>query len=251
MEHCHQQDFLPFECDGCKVIFCTEHARAEDHKCRLPSDYDSIIVIICPICEMRIKLKKKDDPNEAWNRHSLDGTCAPKLHAGGKQVMRKCMAEKCYVRLNSINSVSCAKCLKEVCLKHRFEDDHQCTHIVTPIRNDKTAKSKLLQPGYFKDQQSQPAPVISQSEHQTLQSNINRFGAASQQEPVKQQQYQPERCELCGSLFLDQNQFVEHVSSHFEEQSKPKTETQKCPHCPKRFAITELPRHMQMDHFIF
>ena len=56
---CKQQDFLPFECDGCKKIFCTDHARADDHKCSLPSDYDSIHVIICPICEQRIKMQLK------------------------------------------------------------------------------------------------------------------------------------------------------------------------------------------------
>lgn len=99
------------------------------------------------MCECRIKMKKMDDPNEAWNRHSLLGTCVPKLQAG-KQAMKKCMAEKCFVKLTAINSVSCAKCLKEVCVKHRFDDDHQCTHI---IRNEKTAKSKLLQPGYIKE----------------------------------------------------------------------------------------------------
>lgn len=120
-------------------------------------DYDSIIVIICPVCEARIKLKKADDPNQAWNQHAiLPGACVPKVVQGQKQA-KKCMAEKCYVKLNDINSSTCSRCKKEVCIKHRYYDDHQCTHIIPPtvVRNDKTAKSKLLQPGYFQNNQQQ------------------------------------------------------------------------------------------------
>ena len=142
---------MPFECDGCKKIHCTEHARPDDHRCVLPSDYDSIYVIICPICELRIKIKAKEDPNQIWESHSISGGCKPKPQGASQHVAKKCMASKCYVKLNTINQVTCTKCLKEVCLKHRFEDDHQCTQIV---RNMQTAKSKLLQPGFIQSQHS-------------------------------------------------------------------------------------------------
>jgi AN1-like Zinc finger len=106
-------------------------------------------VIICPICETRIKMKALQDPNQLWATHSASGKCVQKPDSSGRpQQAKKCMADKCYAKLSTVNSVTCQQCLKEVCLKHRFEDDHQCTHIV---RNQQTAKSKLLQPGYFKE----------------------------------------------------------------------------------------------------
>ena len=54
-ELCNQQDFLPFECDFCKLIFCSTHYRVDDHKCSVGGDRDSVQVLICPICESRIK----------------------------------------------------------------------------------------------------------------------------------------------------------------------------------------------------
>lgn len=157
---------MPFECAGCKVIFCTEHARADDHECKLPMDYDSVVVIICPICDARIKLKKADDPNQAWNQHATKpGACVPKSNIGQVIQVKKCMAEKCYAKLSPINSFSCTSCKKEVCMKHRFDDAHQCTHIIpsSVVRNELTAKSKLLQPGYFqqKDQKPQASSMSS------------------------------------------------------------------------------------------
>ena len=84
---------------------------------------------------MRIKMQAKEDPNVIWNNHSDSGKCVPKQSEQSKPT-KKCMASKCYAKLTPINSVTCAQCCKEVCLKHRYEDDHQCTKLV---RNKQTA----------------------------------------------------------------------------------------------------------------
>ena len=76
-------------------------------------------------------MKALQDPNHVWAAHSTSGHCVQKPDASGvRKQVKKCMAEKCYAKLTTLNSVTCQQCLKEVCLKHRFEDDHQCTHVI-------------------------------------------------------------------------------------------------------------------------
>eukprot|EP00347_Sterkiella_histriomuscorum_P014014 403362491 len=260
---CQQQEFLPFECYGCKKIYCTDHSRPDDHQCHLPADFESIYVIICPICEIRIKIKAIDDPNVAWAAHSSSGDCKPKAN-GQAQPVKKCMATKCYTKLNDINSITCTNCQKQVCLSHRYPDDHQCKN-TNIVRNQQTAQSKLLQSGYFKNGQAnnKPSqPVINQVDYTQLQQNINRFSSIQQSQPVQQTQqrvvddlssdFRPEACPVCGSLFRDVSELIAHTDGHFNQQNaSKKAETEKCPHCPKRFVLTELVNHLQQDHFIF
>lgn len=60
---------MPFECYACNKIFCTKHSRPDDHKCTVGGDSESVFVIICPICEMRIRIKASNNPDMAWNAH--------------------------------------------------------------------------------------------------------------------------------------------------------------------------------------
>eukprot|EP00350_Pseudokeronopsis_sp_OXSARD2_P007852 CAMPEP_0170541992 /NCGR_PEP_ID=MMETSP0211-20121228/1563_1 /TAXON_ID=311385 /ORGANISM="Pseudokeronopsis sp., Strain OXSARD2" /LENGTH=134 /DNA_ID=CAMNT_0010844917 /DNA_START=40 /DNA_END=444 /DNA_ORIENTATION=+ len=132
---CHQQDFLPFQCDACNKIFCGNHRRQEDHNCTIALDYDSNYVIICPICSDRLKMKGTDNADTLWNSHMSSGQCKPgqkKPTVSDPELSnKKCQAEKCYTKLNSINYFKCPGCLKEVCMTHRYEDKHQCTKILS------------------------------------------------------------------------------------------------------------------------
>jgi len=56
LKDCNQQDFMPFECVYCKKIHCGSHRRPDDHQCEIGGDEDLNYVIICPICETRIKM---------------------------------------------------------------------------------------------------------------------------------------------------------------------------------------------------
>lgn len=92
-----------------------------------------------------------------------------------------------------------------------------------------------------------------------------------QPEPVQEKKYtlpakpisydnqvpaQLETCPVCLAQFRSIELLIEHSAVH-QEQSLPtgkeeaKKETAKCPECFKRFAIEELPKHMQDDHFIY
>ena len=61
LSECHQRDFMPFECQFCEDVFCGAHRRPDDHRCRVGGDRDQRYVIICPICDMRIKQKASED----------------------------------------------------------------------------------------------------------------------------------------------------------------------------------------------
>jgi predicted nucleic acid binding AN1-type Zn finger protein len=46
--NCNQLDFLPFECDGCGKVFCTEHRTYLDHGCAKAADQGR--TLICESC---------------------------------------------------------------------------------------------------------------------------------------------------------------------------------------------------------
>lgn len=52
------------------------------------------------------------------------------LHIDSKPAVRKCPVKGCGKTLSLVNEFKCKKCHKEVCLHHRFEDDHDCNVII-------------------------------------------------------------------------------------------------------------------------
>ncbi|CAD7960294.1 unnamed protein product [Amoebophrya sp. A120] len=74
---CHQQDFLPFTCVRCQLVFCLDHRREEDHNCKGTAGV-SRQVIICPICNLTIQKVPGEDENVTWLRHAnTPGLCRP------------------------------------------------------------------------------------------------------------------------------------------------------------------------------
>ena len=64
---CNQQDYMPFECVYCHKIHCGSHRRPDDHNCSVGGESDSIYVIVCPICDDRLRLEKGKSPDECWS----------------------------------------------------------------------------------------------------------------------------------------------------------------------------------------
>lgn len=120
---CQQNDFLPFKCDCCNRVFCLEHRTYQKHAC-LKSGSRETNTIVCPICAKAIKLSAADDPNTVFERHTRQG-CDPSNYAKVHQRPR-CPAQGCREKLGAINTYTCKECGKQVCLKHRFAQDHQC-----------------------------------------------------------------------------------------------------------------------------
>ncbi|OMJ93290.1 hypothetical protein SteCoe_3753 [Stentor coeruleus] len=115
--YCKQQDFLPFLCDGCGKKFCLQHRCYREHKCsNVPVGNQ---VIICPLCGKGININYDADVNYLWEIHSQSSNCTQTFRVS-------CSNISCKKKLSEVNSITCNKCKKIVCLAHRFPDQHNC-----------------------------------------------------------------------------------------------------------------------------
>ncbi|XP_062151308.1 zinc finger AN1 domain-containing stress-associated protein 12 [Alnus glutinosa] len=119
---CHQLDFLPFKCDGCRKVFCSEHRSYRTHECP-KSDHNSRKVVVCEACSMSIEVTGRDGEGEKkmLERHERSGNCDPK-----KKKKPTCPVGRCKEILTFSNTSTCKTCQLKVCLKHRFPADHAC-----------------------------------------------------------------------------------------------------------------------------
>ena len=137
MQHCQQQDFLPFKCEFCRQIFCGHHRRPEDHNCKSEAleALDDNYVIICPICKTSLSMKGKAKlgitPEHLWNEHVETGECQRKSNerfqtTNAQGQASHCQARGCKKKLTEINRFKCRDCGMEFCMTHRFTDTHDC-----------------------------------------------------------------------------------------------------------------------------
>uniref|UniRef100_A0A0G4I3N0 AN1-type domain-containing protein n=1 Tax=Chromera velia CCMP2878 TaxID=1169474 RepID=A0A0G4I3N0_9ALVE len=125
LDICRQRDFLPFTCTACARKFCIAHFKPEAHGCPSTGSNDKR-AFSCPLCLETIAYYANDDIEMVFNQHSQT-TCKPHLYsardAARKQV---CPVPRCREKLTVVNSYVCKKCRTKVCVKHRFESDHDC-----------------------------------------------------------------------------------------------------------------------------
>mmetsp|Transcript_99637 Transcript_99637/g.277446 ORF Transcript_99637/g.277446 Transcript_99637/m.277446 type:complete len:256 (-) Transcript_99637:217-984(-) len=138
---CRQRDFLPFTCDQCGRVFCLEHFRYEAHSCPKAAGKDNC-VLVCPLCQKGVRLRPGEDPNATWERHVAVDCEAPEGRAPQKK--ERCPVQGCRQQLTAINSFSCQKCYRKVCLKHRFEDEHGCAAAVAAARRARPSAARTL-----------------------------------------------------------------------------------------------------------
>eukprot|EP01057_Protomagalhaensia_wolfi_P000479 Protomagalhaensia_wolfi_Nauph_80__478@NODE_1268_length_1622_cov_231_109918_g977_i0_p2_GENE_NODE_1268_length_1622_cov_231_109918_g977_i0NODE_1268_length_1622_cov_231_109918_g977_i0_p2_ORF_typecomplete_len178_score11_58zfAN1/PF01428_16/5_3e15zfAN1/PF01428_16/1_2e02zfAN1/PF01428_16/7_1e07Transp_Tc5_C/PF04236_15/0_0045Transp_Tc5_C/PF04236_15/6_2e03Transp_Tc5_C/PF04236_15/3_1zfC5HC2/PF02928_16/1_1zfC5HC2/PF02928_16/2_3e03zfC5HC2/PF02928_16/3_8DUF2180/PF09947_9/0_16DUF2180/PF09947_9/4e02DUF2180/PF0994 len=124
--YCRQLDFLPFKCDFCSKTFCLDHFQPDSHECASDEwKKQDKRVIVCPECDLTIRLTAAEDPNLVWERHHNSGECAD--HQRIKpQKSQKCPVKFCRELLTLSNKYSCKQCDTVVCLKHRLPGDHDC-----------------------------------------------------------------------------------------------------------------------------
>jgi len=120
--YCGQKDFLPFKCDCCLDTFCLDHFRYKSHNCAKAANKDQRVAV-CPICQRSFALDNmnEDNVNLLWQQHVESGQCK-----GRSPRPAKCPVKGCKETLTTSGSVTCAKCRQKVCLKHRYEDSHDC-----------------------------------------------------------------------------------------------------------------------------
>ncbi|CAE8627956.1 unnamed protein product [Polarella glacialis] len=137
LAECRQLDFLPFRCECCGSSYCLDHFRCEAHRCPKAAGRDNR-VLVCPFCQKAVALLAGQDPNLTWQEHA-EGICPC---PGGRPAARpkdRCPAPGCREILTPSGSLQCSRCRRRVCLKHRFEDTHDCVPV----------------PGHGKQQQQQ------------------------------------------------------------------------------------------------
>mmetsp|Transcript_50921 Transcript_50921/g.80784 ORF Transcript_50921/g.80784 Transcript_50921/m.80784 type:complete len:179 (-) Transcript_50921:174-710(-) len=136
--YCRQKDFLPTACDACGEVFCSEHFKYDAHDCPKGRADKDKRVIVCPICTKGVSLPPGEDPNRVWETHAASGDCHPP-----PPPKPKCPVSGCKEKLTSISSITCGTCGQKVCMKHRFEDSHDCR----PQRSKAALKSAGGQAG--------------------------------------------------------------------------------------------------------
>ncbi|KAI7834992.1 hypothetical protein BX661DRAFT_175907 [Kickxella alabastrina] len=123
LEGCRQLDYLLTACHLCKKEFCADHWQVDNHNCTDKHKAVNRIVPDCPICEQPVSLRPNESANDAVNRH-LDAGCKPTTPANALPPKPECAFKRCQEK--TIVRTTCKVCAKSFCLKHRFEDDHNC-----------------------------------------------------------------------------------------------------------------------------
>merc|ERR1711970_469341 len=95
LKTCNRLDYLPFQCDGCKLKFCEDHWKSENHSC--------------------LKVKSKTQTG------SDAGTKPAKVK---KKKQNPCLVDGC--KGYNLVPMLCDRCGMNFCVKHRFTDDHSC-----------------------------------------------------------------------------------------------------------------------------
>jgi hypothetical protein len=107
MSSCNQLDFLPVKCDLCLNFFCKEHFSLTGHNC---SKYESSLL--------------QHESNSFQPKKSF----------------YICSFENCNQR--EVVQVQCEKCLKNYCVRHRFQVDHKCTQLKDESETEHDDSSK-------------------------------------------------------------------------------------------------------------
>ncbi|XP_064637658.1 AN1-type zinc finger protein 2A-like [Lineus longissimus] len=173
---CKQLDFLPMKCDACFKIFCKDHIHYELHRCTESYKKDNQVPV-CPLCNKPIPVKPNQLPDIAVNEH-IDSDCQsdPAKERRGKVYSNRCSSKGCKQR--ELIPVSCDKCHKNFCLRHRHESDHDCKGFEDSGRGVSkaaaAAASRQQNATSKKPQAGGSKPVHSNNPKQTVLTGIGR-----------------------------------------------------------------------------
>lgn len=167
-DECHQLDFLPFTCDGCRKVFCKEHISYKLHKCP-NSDRNSRKVVVCETCSTSIEitgLNGEEDEKVVFEKHRSSQDCDSK-----KRKKPVCPVKRCKEILTFSNTSTCKNCQSKVCLKHRFPVDHGCNRKLSTAdlnnggKNEKFLVALALRNARDCGQKSRPSGSTPKTNH--------------------------------------------------------------------------------------
>ncbi|XP_051839477.1 AN1-type zinc finger protein 2B isoform X1 [Antechinus flavipes] len=120
---CQRLDFLPLKCDACSGIFCADHVAYDQHHCGSAYQKD-VQVPVCPLCNVPVPVARGESPDRAVGEH-IDRDC----RSDPAQRKRKIFTNKCTrpgCRQREMMELTCERCSRNFCLKHRHPLDHEC-----------------------------------------------------------------------------------------------------------------------------
>lgn len=140
---CHALDFLPFKCQHCTKLYCSDHFKPSirpsenSHQC---SDYDESLidarVPTCPLCGDPISIPSGTDPNIPMDQHlttscrlidqsGLLNTQNPSSSSTQSSSNKICSRARCSTKM--IVPILCTGCQLNYCPSHRLGADHACS----------------------------------------------------------------------------------------------------------------------------
>ncbi|RLN94344.1 hypothetical protein BBJ28_00007778 [Nothophytophthora sp. Chile5] len=234
MPACHQQDFLPFTCDCCSGVFCLEHRSYDTHECPKVGSHDRR-VFQCPVCRQLIRWTMEQDVNAVWEEHVRVGQCTREKfrqqQAQAKKPQKKrCAADGCREVLLVSNQFHCMKCRQDVCLKHRFEGDHDCE------TKRQTQRQQWLGGGFRGNRAASTASKTkSNTAHSTTQLQQNARNAAAS---------------VVNGTKSAVSSLVQNAKAASASASNAiSTSSEECPICQQKFAyVSQLIAHVNRAH---
>ncbi|XP_043849287.1 AN1-type zinc finger protein 2B [Dromiciops gliroides] len=144
-------DFLPLKCDACSGIFCADHVAYDQHHCDSAYKKD-VQVPVCPLCNVPVPVARGESPDRAVGEH-IDRDC----RSDPAQRKRKIFTNKCTrpgCRQREMMELTCERCGRNFCLKHRHPLDHEC-----PGKRLPSSQTGLAAISRAQGLGSSPAPV--------------------------------------------------------------------------------------------
>ncbi|XP_045204265.2 AN1-type zinc finger protein 2A-like isoform X2 [Mercenaria mercenaria] len=230
-KHCHQKDckqldFLPMKCDACSEIFCNDHIHYNTHSC--PDSYKKDNQVpVCPLCNKPIPLRKGEVPDMVVGRH-IDSDCQSDPAKERRKVYtNKCSMKGCKVK--ELIPVKCEKCHKNYCLRHRFEDDHNCQGFQgsgKPMSNAGAAALSRLQPKtQSQAPPSKPKPVNQPPQQRAQNSLASGLGGDLDRQRRERQQQGTQSLRAAQAGLSEEEAMARAIQQSLSETQATKTAT--------------------------
>lgn len=218
---CKQLDFLPVKCDVCHKVFCKNHYSYAQHNCPEAYRRDNQVPI-CPLCNTPIPLKQGELPDAVVGSH-IDNDC----QSDRAQTRRKIFSNRCSLKgckQKELIPVTCQKCRKNFCLKHRHEMDHHCSGFEgTGRATSNSGAAAVARAEKSKTQNKLPQASFMSTygsdlnrERQTRQSNFTPNAAALQVPDMSED----EALRQAMALSLQDNQAIPTPNSQSTEEQQ-------------------------------
>ena len=109
-DYCHQLDFLPFRCESCRKTFCLDHRTETAHKCEREGEW----------------ARRRRHQNAGPGSTLSSTTQKPTIYNTDQ-----CAHVSCKTLINTLKdpAVRCPNCNRQYCLRHRLQEEHDCTKI--------------------------------------------------------------------------------------------------------------------------